>query len=86
MNHPPHPTPTSDGLATTLHVTADHLIFDTDERGPDDDLRLAFEATNNLNPEDEAHIQALLGGILLRPPTEHDQAGYAHVSTVPSSG
>ncbi len=53
-------------LATTLHVTSDLLIFDTDERGPDDDLRLAFEATNNLDATDKAHIQALLEGILLR--------------------
>jgi hypothetical protein len=27
------------------------LIFDTDERGPDTDLRLAFEAANRLDDE-----------------------------------
>ncbi len=39
-------------LATTLHVSADLLIFDIDERGPDDDLTLAFEATRQLDPDE----------------------------------
>lgn len=53
-------------LATTLHVSADVLVFDTDERGPDEDLALVFEATRELGPEDRAHVRALVEGILLR--------------------
>lgn len=53
-------------LATTLNVTADLLVFDADERGPDDDLRLAFEAIDALDPDDKAHVQAVLEGLLLR--------------------
>src|SRR5215467_3915098 len=31
-------------LSTALQVSADMLLFGKDERGPDDDLRLQFEA------------------------------------------
>jgi hypothetical protein len=41
-------------------------VFDNDERGPDDDLRLAFEATRTLDPDDKALVKAILEGVLLR--------------------
>jgi len=47
-------TPTLDvlrKLAIALSVSADTLVFDKDERGPDDDLRLQFEATQPIVPE-----------------------------------
>ena len=53
-------------LATTFNVTADLIVFDNDERGPDEDLALAFEATRNLDPDEKAHVRAVLEGILLR--------------------
>ncbi len=52
-------------LATTLNVTADLLVFDNDERGPDDDLRLAFEATLNLDPDERNTVREVIEALLL---------------------
>ena len=53
-------------VALALNVSIDSLVFDEGERGPDDELRLTFEAINNLEPGDKAHVQAVLEGLLLR--------------------
>jgi transcriptional regulator with XRE-family HTH domain len=53
-------------LAIALSVTTDALVFDDAERGPDDDLRLQFEATNRLDDESKALVKALLEAVLLR--------------------
>jgi hypothetical protein len=41
-------------------------LFDEAERGPDDDLRLQFEATARLDDEGKALVKALLEAVLLR--------------------
>ena len=53
-------------LAIALHVSADKLIFDENERGPDDDLRLHFEAISKLTPDEKKTIKELLEGMLLK--------------------
>lgn len=53
-------------LALSLSVTTDELVFDEGERGPDDDLRLQFEAASHLDPEDKRVIKSLIEGILLK--------------------
>jgi transcriptional regulator with XRE-family HTH domain len=53
-------------LARALNVSADLLIFDTDERGPSEDLALVFEATSQLDDEGRALVKALVEGIVLR--------------------
>ena len=61
-------TPTLDvlrKLAIALSVSADTLVFDTDERGPDDDLRLQFEATQRLTPDEKQTVKRVLEGLLL---------------------
>lgn len=58
-------------IAISLSATTDSLVFGEDERGPDDDLRLAFEATRNLDPDEKNHVRALLEGILLRHQAKH---------------
>ena len=40
-------------LAVALSVSADALLFDEEERGPDDDLRLQFEAATRLDPDEK---------------------------------
>ncbi|MGH9906105.1 MAG: hypothetical protein ACRD8U_11060 [Pyrinomonadaceae bacterium] len=47
-------------LAVALQVSADVLIFGADERGPDGDLRLQFEAISKLAPDEKKVIKALL--------------------------
>jgi transcriptional regulator with XRE-family HTH domain len=53
-------------LAMALHVSADMLVFDPEERGPDDDLRLQFEAISRFEPEEKKVIKALLEGMILK--------------------
>lgn len=53
-------------LAIALSVSTDALVFDTDERGPSDDLRLTFEATQRLDPDERTTVRQLIEAILLR--------------------
>ena len=57
-------------LAIALHVSADMLVFDPNERGPDDDLRLQFEAVSRFEAEDKKVIKALLEGMILKHETK----------------
>jgi transcriptional regulator with XRE-family HTH domain len=52
-------------LAIALSVSADTLVFDKDERGPDDDLRLQFEATTRLTDDEKQTVKRVLEGLLL---------------------
>ncbi len=47
-------------LAVALSVSADALVFEKDERGPGDDLRLHFEAVQAMAPEDKKVITSLI--------------------------
>ena len=47
-------------LAIALHVSTDALVFAADERGPDENLRLAFEATAELDPDEQAMVRQLI--------------------------
>jgi transcriptional regulator with XRE-family HTH domain len=53
-------------LAIALTVTTDELIFGKDERGPDDDLRLQFEAISQFDEEDKELARGLLEGLILK--------------------
>lgn len=53
-------------LAVALQVSADVLIFGADERGPDGDLRLQFEAISKFASEEKKVIKALLEGMILK--------------------
>jgi transcriptional regulator with XRE-family HTH domain len=53
-------------LAVALSVTADALLFDTEERGPEDDLKLQFEAVSRLSPDEKRVIRELIEGMLIK--------------------
>ncbi len=53
-------------LAKALHVSLDELVFEAGERGPDDDLRLQFEAVSQMPIEDRKIIKALLEGMIAK--------------------
>jgi transcriptional regulator with XRE-family HTH domain len=53
-------------LAVALQVSADVLIFGADERGPDGDLQLQFEAISKFAPEEKQIIKALPEGMILK--------------------
>ena len=64
-------------LAIALNVSADMLVFDTAERGPDDDLRLQFEAVSRFDPEEKKVVKALLEGMILK----HETKRIAQISS-----
>lgn len=51
-------------LAIALKVATDELVFDEDERGPSDELKLQFEAVSAFDDEDRAIPRALIESIL----------------------
>lgn len=52
-------------LAVALGVTADRLLFGKDERGPDDELRLQFEAVSRFSAEEKKVLRSLLDSMIL---------------------
>lgn len=53
-------------LAIVLGVSGDVLLFDANERGPSDDLRLHFEAVARMSVEDRQVVRSLLEGMILK--------------------
>lgn len=53
-------------LAIALSVSADMLLFDQDERGPKDDLKLHFEAASRLDPQEKEMLKNLVESMLLK--------------------
>jgi len=54
-------------IAVALSVTTDTLVFTDTERGPQTpDLRLAFEATTHLDPDEQTVIRNLVEALQLR--------------------
>ncbi len=53
-------------LAQALHVSLDDLVFEEGERGPDEELRLQFEAVSHMSPEEKLIIKALLEGMIVK--------------------
>ena len=53
-------------LAVVLGVSSDALIFEANERGPDDDLRLQFEAAQRLDPSEKQIAKAVLESLIIR--------------------
>lgn len=52
-------------LAVALSVSADELLFDH-ERGPDERLRLQFEAVSRMNPREQEVVLEVIEGLLLK--------------------
>jgi transcriptional regulator with XRE-family HTH domain len=54
-------------MAKALGVSADVLMFDESERGPEDpSLRLWLESVDSLDPDEQAAIKTVIEGTLLR--------------------
>jgi len=47
-------------------VSADLLLFGESGRGPDDDLKLQFEAVSHFDPEEKKVVRSLLEGMILK--------------------
>lgn len=57
-------------IALALNISADMLLFDEDERGPGDELKLQFEAVSHMSCEDIQVIKALLDGMIIKHQTK----------------
>src|ERR1022692_4651954 len=53
-------------LARALRVSLDSLVFGEDDRGPDDALRLQFEALRQFTPEEKSVAKAVLESLILK--------------------
>lgn len=53
-------------LAVALHVSTDALLFEESERGPDEELRLQFEAIGQFDAEEKKIVRALLDSLILK--------------------
>jgi transcriptional regulator with XRE-family HTH domain len=53
-------------IAVALSISADSLLFDEGERGPDDRLMLQFEALSQFDDEDRLIAQGVLEGLILK--------------------
>ena len=60
-------------LARALRISADTLLFGREERGPDDEFRIRFEALERLDKEERQVVKAVLDGLLLK----HDAKRWA---------
>jgi len=73
-------------LAIALSVSADTLVFGEDERGPDEDLRLQFEALSAMSPEEKLVAKAVLEAIIVKNQVTGAIAGaLARSSTPPAA-
>ncbi|OCQ50694.1 transcriptional repressor DicA [Photorhabdus australis subsp. thailandensis] len=53
-------------LSRALSVSADTLVFDENERNPDEELRLQFEAISQFTPEEKEVARVLLESLILK--------------------
>jgi transcriptional regulator with XRE-family HTH domain len=53
-------------IAVALSVSIDSLAFDDHDRDPDEDLRLVFEASRNLEPDEREVLRHLIEAMLLK--------------------
>ena len=53
-------------MARALSVSADALVFEENERDPNEELRLQFEAVSQLRPEEQAVVKDVLEGLIVK--------------------
>ena len=62
-------------IALAISVTIDSLVFGPEERGPDEEMRLQFEAVSHMPPEEKRIVQALLEGMIVKYQTKQMVGG-----------
>lgn len=61
----PRPPSTGDASSQSHCPSAQTLVFDANERGPDEDLRLQLEATTRLTDDEKHVLKTVTESILL---------------------
>ena len=64
-------------LSQALRVSADELLFGKIARGPDENLRLQFEAISRFNEDEKKLVRSVLEGLLLTHEARKWSAGAA---------
>ena len=62
-------------MAMALGVSSDKLLFGKDERGPDEALKLQFEAVSRFDPETKKVVQQVLDSMILQQEARRWSAG-----------
>lgn len=57
-------------MAGVLGVSGEQLLFDTDERGPGDDMRSQYEAVTRLDADEKQVVRSVLDAFILRHDTK----------------
>ena len=61
--------PTLDALVKitkSLHISLDNLVFGEGQRGPDDDLKLQFEAVSELEDNEKLIVKEVLESLIVK--------------------
>jgi len=53
-------------LTRSLRTTTHDLLFGADDRGPDDEFRLQFEAITRLDPDEKSALRSVIEGMLIK--------------------
>lgn len=53
-------------ITIALNISADTLLFDEDERGPSEDLKMQFEALSQFSPNEKMVAKELLDSLILK--------------------
>ena len=62
-------------IAIALSVTTDELVFEVDERKPDDSLALLMEGVSRLNADEKHVIREMIEGMLVKHQTKQMVSG-----------
>lgn len=68
-------------IVLALNVSADMLLFEEGERGPDESLKLQFEAMSHLDEHERAAVQTMIAGVLHM----HDAKRWQQSANAPSA-
>ena len=69
-------------IALALNVSADMLLFEEGERGPDESLKLQFEAVSHLDVHEREAVQTMIAGVLHM----HDAKRWQQSAISPGAG
>ena len=68
-------------IALALNVSADMLLFEENERGPDERMKLQFEALSHLDDKERDAVQTMIAGVLHM----HDAKRWTQVASAASA-
>lgn len=68
-------------IAPALNVSADRPLFEADERGPNERLKLQFEAVSKRDEKEREAVETMIAGVLHR----HDAKRRTQAVTAPAA-